>query len=131
MVDNATAAVIWQPQTKVNVWSLFASDETSSTPIHHKLILSRPARTKYGPALKTQNSLAGILERKCVLPQDWKLLVNLSLVGAIKVKDKITELLSKHIDLQNGRVETFKATNHTIGLKNERRPVRQHLYWAR
>lgn len=104
MVDQATAAPIRQPRTKVTDLSFEAPDEeiTRSTSTNQESHLPRLVKTKLRRAPMRRDPQVGNLENKAALPQDWRSMVGLSLVETKALKEDNMKLFSKCNDLWSG-----------------------------
>lgn len=109
MVDQATAASIRQPLTKDTDLSFAALDEnlTNYTPTDQDLFLWRPGKTKFCLAprqLDPQFSNFGTIP---VLPQQWKSIVNLSILENKMFKKEFMEIMLVHKDFWSGLLRAF------------------------
>lgn len=98
MVNQATAAIIWQPQTKLTYLSFTAPDDyiNNSTSTDRESLLSRPVKIEQDPAPGWQDSQFGNLETTPASSQNCQLIVDLFLVDDKAMKKDIIKMLSKH-----------------------------------
>lgn len=106
MVKQATTAPIWN---RIHWSELAAPDEgiTTSTFTNQEVLLSRPVKTAISLSLRQPDPQVGNLKNKAAPPQEYELMVDLSLVGDKALKKDSTEKLSKHKGFWSRRLGTI------------------------